>query len=160
MANKYTWDDIIISPHDPRIEIGARYFCSDSPAGCLDNANRNDQRTCRALIDVCDDGDDCPFETEKCFFNCIIRESKKLVPFDFSKAYVRDKLRNTWIKDRKGNEFSIISFSKPDPPDNEWMAVVMSPSRTISLTSKQMFEVCKFIDDTPFGEIAEEKDNG
>ena len=160
MDNKYTWDDIIISPYDPRIEIGAKYFCCDTPAGCLDNANRNDQKTCRVLIDVCDDDGDCPFETEEYFVNCIIRESTKSVPFDFSKEYVRDKLRNTWVKDEKGNEFSIISFSSPDSSDDEWMAVLMSPSRIISLTAKQMFEVCKFINGTPCGEITEEKNNG
>lgn len=160
MDNKYTWDDIIISPYDHRIEIGAKYFCSDTPAGCLDNANRNDQKTCRMLIDVCDDNNDCPFETEEYFVNCIIRESKKLVPFDFSKGYVRDRLRNRWIKDKKGNEFSIISFQKPVLPEHEWMAIGWTDGRIISLTAGQMFEVCRFLNDTPCGEIAEEKNNG
>ena len=106
MANvKYTWDDIIISPYDTRIEIGAEYFFGDSPLECLNMANGEKCGTCSILIDV-RECEEWPFacasnvEGRAESFVCIIRKKEpKYVPFDLSRPEVRESLmmKKDWM---------------------------------------------------------------
>lgn len=86
MANKYTFGDIIISPHDPRVEIGREYYFSDSLIQCLNNANADGPS--RELVEVRSDNTH-PFHI-KDYVNvqCIIRKKEP--------SYI-DR-QNEWIK--------------------------------------------------------------
>ena len=40
---KYSFDDIIINPRDPRISIGSKYYCGIAPTVALKNANEKNK---------------------------------------------------------------------------------------------------------------------
>lgn len=90
MADKYTWDDIIINPNDPRLEgaMGKQIYTADTPIVCLRKANRND--TTSELLRV-DSNAIHPFKAKN-WWACIIL--KKYKP---QKSY--EERQAEWIKE-------------------------------------------------------------
>ena len=86
MTNKYTLEDIIINPNDPRVKIGKEYYFSGSLVQCLKDANN--EGPSRELVDV-RPYDIHPFQI-KDYVNvqCIIRKKEP--------SYI-DR-QNEWIK--------------------------------------------------------------
>ena len=86
MANKYTLEDIIINPNDPRVKIGKEYYFSDSLVQCLKDANN--EGSSRELVDVRSDNI-YPFHI-KDYVNvqCIIRKKEP--------SYI--ERQNEWIR--------------------------------------------------------------
>lgn len=160
MANvKYTWDDIIISPYDTRIEIGAEYFFGDSPLECLNMANGEKCGTCSILIDV-RECEEWPFacasnvEGRAESFVCIIRKKEpKYVPFDLSRPEVRESLMMKKIINKDGfSEEMIWRFmnvlSDAEENTHEWII-------NNSIHENDLLKHWTFSDGTPCGELVE-----
>ena len=86
MANKYTLEDIIINPNDPRVKIGREYYFSDSLVQCLKDANADGPS--RELVEIRSDNI-YPFHI-KDYVNvqCIIRKKEP--------SYI--ERQNEWIR--------------------------------------------------------------
>ena len=150
---KYTYEDIIINPNDPRLEnaIGKEVYYGDIPSLVLDDANNNWQPM--KLLGI--KRSNCfPFAVNSlsdlyCFHCCIIikKEPKvKYVPFDLSKKEVRDTLRGKWVKhSNTGNEYQITQFSCRN---NVWTA--------IANTGEELLKYFTFLDGSPVGKKVEE----
>lgn len=94
---EYTYEDIIINPKDPRIELGKEYYFGDKPKELLKIAREDNSAD--VLFEVRKDSDE-PFAFASLGYSCIIRKKepeKKYVPFDLSDKKVRDELRGKWI---------------------------------------------------------------
>ena len=143
---KYTYEDIIIDPNDPRLEgaIGKEVYYDDKPILAVQYANQNVKTG--TLIRLNKKGEQYPFcvqrrEVEDKFnYVCIIIKKKpevKYVPFDLSKKEDRDFLRGKWVRHKTtGAEYQIT---------------VLSNNLAISCTGEELFECYKFLDGTPVG---------
>lgn len=160
---EYTWDDIIIDPKDPRLEIRAEYFYGGTPKRCLYHAYSG--INIATYSGVYDDGayDTFLIDPKECSGDsscaCLIRKKepeKKYVPFDLSKEEVREKLRNRWVKSNKDSslfEFQITQFSIVNIFNID-IAVINTPALTIY--PEDLLKDYIFIDDnTPCGELVD-----
>lgn len=149
MADKqlYSYEDVIIDPVDPRVEIGAEYYFSWGAQACIEYANSG--RGENTLDGVDKSGEYNPFITDEKDYPFIIRKKepkKKHVPFDLSKPEVRDRLRGKWFYyPSTDSELMIDCFSHMD---SQW--------RVHGLTADQFLNACTFLDGSPCGqEVAE-----
>ena len=69
---EYTFKDVIIDPNDPRVEIGAEYYFSDSPKECLWRANGG--MTAYKLEKVV--YENRPFVGDDMYYICILRKKE------------------------------------------------------------------------------------
>ena len=145
---KYTYEDIIINPNDPRLEnaIGKKVYYSATIKDCIKDANY-DFMPCK-LKDI-NMNIDVPFIIEAPNFltrkeYIIIKKEPevKYVPFDLSKKEDRDFLRGKWIRHKvTGDEYQIT---------------VLSNNLAISCTGIELLKYYTFIDGTPVGKKVEE----
>ena len=155
MADKYTYDDVIIDPDDPRVEIGAEYYFSDFPIDCLKFANGEviDSDALGVLEEVNKELYS-PFAPRGGdFFSCMIRKKAaggKYIPFDLSKPEVRKKLRGAWIgiKDYPLIEYKITSLNK---------AYVFCSAQKEGISPEQLLMFYQFVDGSPCGELVKEE---
>lgn len=102
MADKYTWDDIIINPNDPRLEgaIGKEVYTANSPFICVRKANRSGDYKELTRIDS---DLPCPFITQNSSWNCII----------LKKEPTYDERQAEWIKENDikiGDKVKVVSL--------------------------------------------------
>ena len=150
---KYTYEDIIINPNDPRLEnaIGKEVYYGDIPSLVLDDANNNWQPM--KLLGI--KRSNCfPFAVNSlsdlyCFHCCIIIKKEpevKYVPFDLSKKEDRDFLRGKWVKKKDtGNEYQLIHFTHID---SLW--------RALANTGQEFYDYFTFLDGSPVGKRVKE----
>lgn len=148
---KYTYADVIIDPHDPRLDgaIGKEVYYDDKPILAVQYANQNVKTG--TLIRLNKKGEQYPFcvqrrEVEDKFnYVCIIIKKEpevKYVPLDLSKVEDRDFLRGKWIRHKvTGDEYQITSLSK---------------NLAIGTTGKELLKYYTFIDCSPVGKKVEE----
>lgn len=76
---KYTFDDVIINPDDPRVEFGKEYYYADFPIRVLDYAN-GDIRTTGMLKSTSGQSPETPFAVYACrvttSWACLIRKKE------------------------------------------------------------------------------------
>ena len=73
---EYTYEDVIIDPNDPRVEIGAEYWFGYNPSVLIKELNRGEEPDYGCLSDVDSDAT-YPFEAEDgCDWCCIIRKNE------------------------------------------------------------------------------------
>ncbi len=131
MAEKYTYQDVIIDPNDERVEIGAEYYFALGAQACIDRANNDSRGTRLQAINglgeyrpfISDDEKDYPF---------IIRKKEP------SYAERQDK----WLADNginKGDKVRIVrkAGSHEDGWDNWW-------EEGMDDWVGKVFEVCSF----------------
>lgn len=102
---EYTYDDVIIDPNDPRVEIGAEYYFALGAQACIDYANRDVKK--RTLDDIDTSGNYSPFITDEKDYPFIIR--KKEPSYEERQA--------EWIKEndiKVGDKVRIIKESPPE----------------------------------------------
>ena len=153
MSNKYTYQDVIIDPNDPRVEIGAEYYFSNFPADCLGLANSEETDPFAfGTLKKIDKDLVSPFSLKGGkFFCCMIRKKVsegKYIPFDLSKPEVRKKLRGAWIgiKDYPLIEYQITSLNK---------AYVFCLAQKEGIGPDQLLMFYQFVDGSPCGELEE-----
>lgn len=71
---EYTFKDVIIDPKDPRVEIGAEYYCALGAQACIDYANRDVKE--RTLDDIDTSGNYSPFIADGKDYPFIIRKKE------------------------------------------------------------------------------------
>ena len=157
---KYTYNDIIIDPEDPRLEIGAEYYYCGNPIYCLHRANNNDVAHLAGLEKVYPNIKE-PFFIDDTYSICIIRKKepeKKYVPFDLSKPEARDKLRFKYLIQLKidsslPEERLVLGFSMD--------AVIIGGYDLNCFDGHELLENFTFLDGSPCGELVEitEDDN-
>ena len=153
MSNKYTYQDVIIDPNDPRVEIGAEYYFSDFPADCLGLANSEETDPFAfGTLKKIDKDLVSPFSLKGGkFFCCMIRKKAtkgKYIPFDLSKSEVRDKLRGRWIRHKfQRHELCINAFFGDAVKSDMFTAMVFD--------AKLLFREWEFFDGSPCGELVE-----
>ena len=149
---KYTYEDIIINPNDPRLEnaIGKEVYYSATIKDCIKDANQ-DFMPCK-LKDI-NMNIDVPFVIETPNFltrkeYIIIKKEPevKYVPFDLSKEEDRDALRGKWVKKKDtGTEYQLIHFMHID---SLW--------RALANTGQEFYDYFTFLDGSPVGKKVEE----
>lgn len=150
---KYTYEDVIIDPEDPRVEIGKEYYLNDIPSVLLREAREGVGS--RILKDVQKD-QDSPFVSFLGYsYNCLIRKKepeKRYVPFDLSNEEDRAKLRGAWIKVKYGNyrEYQIISLSSE--------IIYCGHTRDLGFSPISLLEAFEFVDGTPCGKLVKEEE--
>ena len=113
MSEKYTYDDIIINPRDPRLKIGAEYYCGNNPRDLIFATRRGDT-SCLARLQRADNLMSRPFIAEDCHYTCLIRKKVDFVPFDLSEERDRARLRGTWVRDKKYGVERVIDQIRED----------------------------------------------
>ena len=155
MSEKYTYDDVIINPKDPRVEIGKEYYFGDGPSHLLWGVRTGWEA--RTLVKVCKDApSEDPFYNGSARFQCIIRKKqpkKKYVPFDLNDPEVRKSLRGRWIKADSG-EYQISGFRSIDGEDGEEWEVAVAFG---VISSKNLFDRWTFEDGSKCGKLVEEE---
>lgn len=151
MADKYTYDDVIIDPDDPRVEIGAEYYFGENAGSVISQAKEDSDYHKGTLTAV--NNSNFPFlDDEDSRYPCIIRKKeskKKYVPFDISKEEDRNFLKGRWIK-TDGDEEKITGFERDD--DGVWHIKISADY----LLSEDMLNLWTFEDGTPCGKLVEE----
>lgn len=71
---EYTYEDVIINPNDPRVEIGKDYYFALGAQACIDYANRDVKE--RTLDDIDTSGNYSPFITDGKDYPFIIRKKE------------------------------------------------------------------------------------
>lgn len=116
---KYTFDDVIINPDDPRVEFGKEYYYADFPIRVLDYAN-SDIRTTGILKSISGVSPETPFEVYACevttSWACLIRK-KEL-------SYV--ERQSKWLADNNvkvGDKVRVVrkAQSREDGWGNAWV---------------------------------------
>lgn len=158
LANKYTYtfEDIIIDPHDERVKVGEKYFFYNNPTLAVESANGSDIESFE-LIKVT--SGTCPFvynfrdymEGASC---CIIKDKEKesqveYVPFNLDNEDDRNCLRDKWIR-RKSGEYE-VPINNFGLHDSRW--------RTSGLLGSELFEFFTFLDGSPVGKKIENQEN-
>ncbi len=160
MSEKYTYADVIIDPDDPRVEIGAEYYCSTSVGATLKYANKGDKNLL-AKLDRVNKPLGNHFEPKPFSISYLrgtggdtdflIRKKepeKTYVPFDLSDKKVRDELRGKWIipKGHSGSiEKQITLFGSQMTEYGKIWCVDMD------ITPDKLLASWTFIDGTPCG---------
>lgn len=155
LADKYTYtfEDIIIDPHDERVKVGEKYFFYNNPTLAVESANGSDIESFE-LIKVTSDTP-CPFVSltggASC---CIIKEKKKesqveYVPFNLDNEDDRNCLRDKWVR-RKGGDYE-VPINSFGLHDGRW--------RTSGLLGRDLFEFFTFLDGSPVGKKIENQEN-
>lgn len=147
--SEYTYDDVIIDPNDPRVEIGADYYYGDSPRDVITRANSKDAIAYLAELEAADVG--CSFYIDDFHHQCIIRKKepeKKYVPFDLSREKDRARLRGAWVK------------TKADPDKQQNVCGMCSQYVYLSCQAEgydaeEILEKFTFLDGTPCGKLVE-----
>ena len=165
---KYTYEDIIMDPNDPRLEgaIGKQCYLSDCPKNALDYARNNS--TVDRLKSINKESA-CPFVGEhKVNWALIIikkEEPKKYVPFESIEEFVE---RYTEVKE--GTEFGTFEdnllqcgmwIKSKDDDDLSQVTVIREYGICIDTMStfvlwKNLLDDFEFIDGTPCGKLEEE----
>lgn len=150
---KYTYEDIIIDPEDPRLEIGAEYYYCGNPIYCLHRANNNDVAHLAELEKVYPNIKE-PFFIDDSYFICLIRKKeleKKYVPFDLSRPEVRENLMMKKIINKDGfSEEVIWRFMNilSDAEKNTRVWIINN-----SIHENDLLKHWTFSDGTPCGEL-------
>lgn len=156
----YSHADVIIDPHDPRVEVGAEYYFGDN-AGQLLHGARTGWKA-EVLRDVCKATDEySPFYNGSSGFSCLIRKKEqKYVPFDLSKPEVRDRLRGKWIRRKPYTfnpnyclEVTIDCFEQVDEGAEGIDSIYWTAN---GINSHELFEDWTFLDGTPCGQEVSE----
>lgn len=71
---EYTYEDVIIDPNDPRVEIGKDYYFALGAQACIDYANRDVKE--RTLDDIDTSGNYSPFIADGKAYPFIIRKKE------------------------------------------------------------------------------------
>ena len=151
---KYTWDDIIINPEDPRLEIGAEYYFSSQPVSCIEYANTDNNEFLARLENINSDKV-FPFDMSKGEkWLCLIRKKeleKKYVPFDLSRPEVRENLMMKKIINKDGFSEEVIwrfmnVLSDAKANTREWII-------NNSIHESDLFKHWTFSDSSPCGEL-------
>ena len=154
MSEKYTYEDVIIDPTDPRVEIGKEYIFGSSPEYLLERCN--DGRAVFSRLKAVNVGYYEPFvpaAEDKGYPICIRKKEpeKKYVPFDLTKEEDRARLRGAWIRPK-------------DEPLPECQIHAIESDRIVVwagdgyLTPDELLEFWEFIDGTPCGKPVEEEE--
>lgn len=153
MSNKYTYQDVIIDPDDPRVKIEAEYYFSDFPGDCLYLANSEEAGPFDfGTLEKIDKELVSPFSLKGGkFFCCMIRKKAsegKYIPFDLTRKEIRDKLRGRWIRHKfQGHELCINAFFG-DKVKSDMFTIM-------AFDAKQLFNEWEFLDGSPCGELEE-----
>ena len=160
MADKYTYDDVIIDPDDPRVEIGAEYYFGENAGSVISQAKEDSDYHKGTLTAV--NNSNFPFlDDEDSRYPCIIRkkESKKrYVPFDFDDPEVRKALMGKTIKadnrpfSRQYVEFTISCFELVD----EGAEGVGGYWMVNGIKEDELFHDWTFLDGSICGKLTEE----
>ena len=147
---EYTYNDVIIDPNDPRVEIGAEYYFANHVKPVLSFAN-NDIGYSLSTLSVIEAKSDYPFVDSLGNMNAFIIRKKEpeYVPFDLSKEEDREKLRGAWIRNK--NEWKlecfIYEFYESCIPE------MVCCAGTHKLCASELFKDWTFIDGTPCGKL-------
>ena len=151
---EYTYKDVIIDPNDPRVEIGKKYYFSDSPINIVAYANDDNRNWLGTLTSVKASGD-YRFTVQGEVYACLIRKKepeKKWVPFDLSKEEDMAKLRGAWVRHKQNPEReNLITGLGAEPVD---FAVYFGD---IAVGTGVLLENFEFVDGTPCGKLVEEE---
>ena len=147
MSDKYTREDVIIWPDDPRLKEALNKACyaADAPLEALLNANADIEQ--RTLVDI-NTRALMPFKTfykgihryysaiiikkeadnnDKYTCADIIKATRKYVPFDLSDPEIKKSLYGRWIIAKTGNEECEINrFNAFEEHKGIWMVNGMS----------------------------------
>lgn len=107
---KYTYSDVIIDPHDPRVEVGKQYYYDDRPASVVGFAN-NSNRIHFGILSEIQQESGYPFIFGIAPYVCIIRKKEPTY------AERQDK----WLADNginKGDKVRIVR--KADSYEDGW----------------------------------------
>lgn len=144
---EYTYEDIIINPQDPRVEIGKTYYFALGAQACIDYANRGvRERTLERI----DESLYNPFIGDEKDYPFIIRKKepwKKYVPFDLSKEEDRGQLKGRWIRKKDNSEIKLIWWLWE--LDGKWMI-------DEDINPQQLLNDWVFEDGSPCGLAVEE----
>lgn len=151
---EYTYDDVIINPNDPRVEIGKEYFFANNPAEVVRLANAIPSGNKLICVDY---AYYAPFVTGifEDRYSCIIRkkESKKrYVPFDLSKEEDRARLRGAWVRHKQNPERENLITGLGDETVD--FAVYFGD---VAVGAGVLLENFEFVDGEPCGKLAEEE---
>lgn len=149
MSEKYTYDDVIINPNDPRVEIGAEYCFSDIPQNLVEAANSDYDFWGR--LEKVSVSDGFNFKREGGGWNtCIIRKKEpKYVPFDLSKEEDRAKIRGAWVKANK-------DLDKEQTVCGVCSEYVYLSCQVEGYNAEDFLERFTFLDGTPCGKLIKE----
>ena len=151
MSEKYTYDDVIINPKDPRVEIGAEYCFGDIPQNLVEAANSNNNFWAR--LEQVSVSEGFNFKREGGGWRSLLirkKDSEKYyIPFDLSNKKDRARLRGVWIrpKDEPLLECQIYAI------DSDYIFVW---ARDGYLTPKELLDNWTFEDGTPCGKLIKE----
>lgn len=152
---KYTYEDIIINPEDPRLEIGAEYYYCYNPLYCLLRANNNEVAHLAVLEKVYPNIKE-PFFIDDVYSICIIRKKepeKKYVQFDLSRPEVRESLMMKKIINKDDFSEEVIwrfmnVLSDAEENTREWII-------NNSIHENDLLKHWTFSDGTPCGELVD-----
>lgn len=171
---KYTMDDVISDPHDPRLEgaIGKWVFCHDFKGGILNDALSN--RLGGLLVGI-NNNPDFPFNVdfdgdpkEWIEWRYIIiakdqpssdkeaEDKPEYEPFDLSLPEDRGAIRGKWIRNNNsGSEYQVISILHKNRGtySSDW-GVYLSNAKT--RTALQLLDHYEFLDGAPCGRLKED----
>lgn len=167
---KYTWDDVIINPNDPRLEgaIGKYVYYAITPFECIRLANNNNiysldrleyiQKECEGI-----------FMIGKTSYPCIIikkEKPKEYVPFDTIEEFIKASLEHNknhalsstgiWLEektfDKNGElgDYYIYNIDSFDIINN----IVFSGETNFNF-SQLLKSKATFLDGTPCGKLKE-----
>ena len=105
---EYTYEDVIINPKDPRVEIGAEYWFCDCPNDTVKRLN-NAKAAKNGHLSSVESNNERPFydEDSRCWL-CIIRKKepeKKYVPFDLSVKEQIFEICGCWLVDKDHGDY-------------------------------------------------------
>ena len=73
---RYTYEDVIIDPNDPRVEIGKEYFFGDIPGHLINKANSDNDFWARLEKVSVSEGFSFKKEGGECWNSCLIRKKE------------------------------------------------------------------------------------
>ena len=152
MSN-YTYADVIIDPKDPRIELGAKYYCSAFPEPCIKAANED--IAAMELTAVWDGGATGPFQVGASFYYCLIRkkeDEERYEPYDFSDPEDREGLLGETVRNKSNDAYlqnAIITgftVEMKSECEAEWRCWLNGQD---SCTAQELYDAWEFSDGSP-----------
>ena len=111
---EYSYEDVIIDPNDPRVEIGETYYFALGAQACIDYANRGvRERTLKRI----DESLYNPFIGDEKDYPFIIRKKepvKRYVPFDLNEWEQAMMLGACWLINKDHRSYHCITAIYPD----------------------------------------------
>lgn len=152
MSEKYTYDDVIINPNDPRVEIGAEYCFGDIPQNLVEAANSDYDFWGR--LEKVSVSDGFNFKREGGGWKtCIIRKKepeKYYIPFDLSLEEDRARLRGAWVRRKEA------PFLEQEIAGLSTNISLVFLNDVVSVGVGTLLEEYEFVDGTPCGKLIKE----